>query len=253
MSKNWSVGLGIKYIRSDLAGNVTIPGSNTVAKPASTAAADVGVYHNNPNLTLAGRPAAFSFGATITDLGGKVTYTDNDNREFIPTNLRVGFAGTVEVDQFSKVVLMLDMNKLMVPSPAVYATDSSGNPTSTIIKGVDPHKTGMISGVFGSFTDAPGGLTQELQEIRFSPGIEYWYNDLFAVRGGFHYENKNVGNRKYATLGLGIRYNTFGLDFAYLIPIAQNNPLAETLRFTLHFDFAKQAKTTRPPSDEVGE
>ena len=218
MSNNWSVGLGIKYIRSDLAGNVTIPGSNTVAKPASTAAADIGVYHVNPNLTLAGRPTVFSFGATITDIGGKVTYTDNDNREFIPTNLRLGFAGTMEVDQFSKVTLMLDINKLMVPSTP--QRDSSGN----ITKGKDPHKTGVLSGMLGSFGDAPGGFSEELQEIILNPAVEYWYNDLFAARAGFHYENKNKGNRKYVTLGLGVRYNLFGLDFAYLIPVAQNNP-----------------------------
>jgi len=118
---------------------------------------------------------------------------------------------------------------------------------------VDPHKTGVLAGVLGSFTDAPGGFNQEIQEIVLNPGIEYWYNDLFAVRGGFHYENKNQGNRKYVTLGLGVRYNVFGLDFAYLVPVAQNNPLAETLRFTLHFDFAKQTKTAAPPSNEVGE
>ncbi len=252
MSTNWSVGLGIKYIRSDLAGNVTIPGSNTVAKPASTAAADIGVYHVNPNLTLAGRPTTFSFGATITDLGGKVTYTDNDNREFIPTNLRLGFAGTIEVDQFSKVTLMLDINKLMVPSTPTYRYDSTQS-KYVIEKGKDPHTTGVLSGVLGSFGDAPGGFSEELQEFILNPGIEYWYNDLFAARAGFHYENKNKGNRKYVTLGLGVRYNLFGLDFAYLIPVAQNNPLAETLRFTLHFDFAKQAKSTGPAPDEVGE
>lgn len=252
MSKNWSVGLGLKYIRSDLAGNVTIPGSNTVAKPASTAAADIGVYHLNPNLSLAGRPTSFAFGATITDLGGKVTYTDNDSREFIPTNLRIGFAGTIEVDQFSKVTLMLDINKLMVPSPAKYQYDSSSQ-KYVVTEGKDPRTTGVLSGVLGSFSDAPGGFSEELQEIILNPGIEYWYNDLFAARAGFHYENKNKGNRKYFTLGLGVRYNLFGLDFAYLIPVAQNNPLAETLRFTLHFDFAKQAKNTAPPADEVGE
>lgn len=252
MSKNWSVGLGLKYIRSDLAGNVTIPGSNTVAKPASTAAADIGVYHVNPNLTLGGRPTTFAFGATITDLGGKVTYTDNDNREFIPTNLRIGFAGTIEIDQFSKVTLMLDINKLMVPSPAKYKYDSTAG-KYVVVEGKDPHTTGVLSGVLGSFTDAPGGFSEELQEVILNPGIEYWYNDLFAARAGFHYENKNKGNRKYFTLGLGVRYNLFGLDFAYLIPVAQNNPLAETLRFTLHFDFAKQVKNTAPPADEVGE
>jgi hypothetical protein len=256
MSKNWSVGLGLKYLRSDLAGNVTIPGSNTVAKPASTAAADIGVYHNNNKLIVAGRPAQFSFGANISDLGGKVTYTDNDQREFIPTNLRLGVAGTIEVDQFSKVVLIFDVNKLMVPSTPTYKRDAGGNlvidPVTNkpiIDKGKDPHTTGVLSGVLGSFTDAPGGFNEELQEIILNPAIEYWYNDLFAVRAGYHYENKNKGNRKYVTLGLGVHYNVFGLDFAYLIPVAQNNPLAETLRFTLHFDFEK-VKDSAPVIEE---
>lgn len=244
MTNKWSVGMGLKYIRSDLAGNVTIPGSNTVAKPASTAAADIGVYHNNNNLTLAGRPAQFSFGLNISDIGGKVTYTDNDQREFIPTNLRMGVAGTVEVDQFSKVVLIFDINKLMVPSAPT--RDSTG----AIIKGRDPRQTGVLAGMLGSFGDAPGGFSEELQEIIFNPAAEYWYNDLFAVRAGYHYEHKNKGNRRYVTLGLGVRYNVFGLDFAYLIPIAQNNPLAETLRFTLHFDFEKKKASSAPIIEE---
>lgn len=256
MSKNWSVGLGIKYIRSDLAGNVTIPGSNTVAKPASTAAADIGVYHNNNKLIIAGRPAQFSFGANISDLGGKVTYTDNDQKEFIPTNLRLGVAGTIEVDQFSKVVLIFDVNKLMVPSNPTYKYDANGNLQTdangkpVIDKGRDPHTTGVLSGVLGSFSDAPGGFKEELQEIILNPAVEYWYNDLFSVRAGYHYENKFKGNRKYVTLGLGVRYNVFGLDFAYLIPVAQNNPLAETLRFTLHFDFEKAKASSAPVIEE---
>jgi hypothetical protein len=234
MSEKWSIGLGLKYLRSDLAGNTQIPNSNTVAKAASTAAADVGVYHTNNEAMLFGRPGAFSFGASIQNIGGKVTYTDNDNKSFIPTNLKIGFAQTIEVDQFSKVTFVLDINKLMVPSPP--ERDSLGN----ITKGKDPQTTGVISGMLGSFTDAPGGFSEELQEIIWNPAVEYWYNDLFAVRAGYHYEHKNKGNRKYVTLGLGVRYNMFGLDFAYLIPVAQNNPLAETLRFTLLFDFERQ-------------
>jgi len=244
MTNKWSVGLGLKYIRSDLAGNVTIPGSNTVAKPASTAAADIGVYHLNDKLTLAGRPAQFSFGGTIQNIGGKVTYTDNDQREFIPTNLKLGVAGTIEADQFSKIVLTVDINKLMVPSTP--QRDSTG----AIVKGKDPKTTGVLAGMLGSFGDAPGGFKEELQEISFSPAAEYWYNDLFAVRAGYHYENANKGNRKFVTLGLGLRYNVFGLDFAYLIPVAQSNPLAETLRFTLHFDFEKKKASSAPTIEE---
>lgn len=234
LSKKLSIAPTIKYIYSNLSGNLTIPGSSTVTKPANGAAVDLGVFYTT-DARISGMESKISFGAVISNFGSKITYTTSSNRDFIPTNLKIGGAYQIKVDQYSKFVIAADANKLLVPTPPV--RDSDGN----IVKGKDPNRS-MFSGVFGSFTDAPFGFREEMREIILCAAVEYWYNDLFAVRGGYFGENKYKGNRKYFTLGVGLRYEMFGIDFAYLIPMAQNNPLAETLRFTLHFDFKSKAR-----------
>lgn len=234
LSKKLSIAPTIKYIYSNLSGNLTIPGSSTVTKPANGAAVDLGVFYTT-DARISGMESKISFGAVISNFGSKITYTTTSNRDFIPTNLKVGGAYQIKVDQYSKFVIAADANKLLVPTPPI--RDGAGN----IVKGKDPNRS-MFSGVFGSFTDAPMGFREEMREIILSAAVEYWYNDLFAVRGGYFGENKYKGNRKYFTLGVGLRYEMFGIDFAYLIPMAQNNPLAETLRFTLHFDFKAKAR-----------
>jgi hypothetical protein len=234
LSNKFSIAPTIKYIYSNLSGNLTIPGSSTVTRPGNAAAIDLGAYYTT-DTRISNMDSKLSFGAVVSNFGSKIAYTTSGNKDFLPTNLKVGGALQLQVDQYSKFVIAVDVNKLMVPTPPI--RDVNGN----IVKGKDPNR-GMFSGVFGSFSDAPGGFREELREVIVSSGIEYWYNDLFAVRGGFFDENKYKGNRKYFTLGVGLRYNLFGLDFAYLIPMAQNNPLAETLRFTLHFDFKTKAR-----------
>lgn len=234
LSNKFSIAPVIKYIHSNLSGNLTIPNSTTVTKAANGAAVDLGVFYTTDS-RLSGMETKISLGAVISNFGSKITYTTTSNRDFIPTNLKVGGAYQIQVDQYSKFVIAADANKLLVPTPPIRDTD--GN----ITNGKDPNRS-MFSGVFGSFTDAPGGATEELREIMLAAAVEYWYNDLFAVRGGYFNENKYKGNRKYFTLGVGLRYEMFGIDFAYLIPMAQNNPLAETLRFTLHFDFKTKSK-----------
>lgn len=225
LSKNFSLGLGIKYFRSDLVGSYN-SGTGAVAKAINSISADIGAYYTK-DLLVSGKNSNISFGAVINDIGPKVTYTDVDNRNFIPTNLRLGSTYTIQADLYNKFSFSLDANKLMVPS-------QWNDSTST---GKNPNDMGMLEGMFGSFTDSDNGFKGEMKEIILCMGAEYWYNDLFAIRGGYHYENPQNGNRRYANVGIGIRYNSFGLDMAYLIPIQQSNPLAETLRFTLHFDF----------------
>jgi len=225
LSKNFSLGLGIKYFRSDLVGSYN-SGTGAVAKAINSISADIGAYYTK-DLLVSGKNSNISFGAVINDIGPKVTYTDVDNRNFIPTNLRLGSTYTIQADLYNKFCFSLDANKLMVPS-------QWNDSTST---GKNPNDMGMLEGMFGSFTDSDNGFKGEMKEIILCMGAEYWYNDLFAIRGGYHYENPQNGNRRYANVGIGIRYNSFGLDMAYLIPIQQSNPLAETLRFTLHFDF----------------
>jgi hypothetical protein len=235
LSKKFSLAPTIKYIYSNLSGNLTIPGSTTTTRPGNAAAVDLGAFYTT-DTRVSGMESKISFGAVISNFGSKISYTTSSRKDFIPTNLKIGTAFQLQVDQYSKVVFAVDANKLMVPTPGI--SNGQGG-----YIGYDPsNPPGMFSGVLQSFTDAPGGAKEELREIIVSGGIEYWYNDLLAIRGGFFDENKYKGNRKYFTLGMGIRYQSFGIDFAYLVPIVQNNPLAETLRFTLHFDFKTKAR-----------
>lgn len=213
LSENFSLGIGARFIRSNLAGNVTIGGGNQPfeSKPGNTAAVDVGVYYNtdlSQNLNL-------GLGANVSNIGGKIAYTNGDQKDFLPTNLKLGTAITYNLDPYNKLTFVLDANKLLVPSPGADSTQT------------------VLSGIFTSFGDAEGGFKEELQEINFSGGIEYWYNNLFAARAGYFYENPEKGNRKYLSLGLGLRYQKFGIDAAYLIPSEQGNPLAETMRFSI--------------------
>lgn len=213
LSENLSLGIGARFIHSNLAGNVNVGGSSTTfeSQPGNTAAVDVGIYYNKDlsskvNLALAGN---------ISNIGGKIAYTNADERDFLPTNLKVGTAVTYNLDAYNKLTFVLDANKLLVPSPGGDRSQS------------------VVSGIFSSFGDAEGGFTEEMQEVNLSGGVEYWYNDLFAARAGYFYENPDKGGRQYVSLGLGLRYQKFGIDAAYLIPSQQGNPLAETLRFTL--------------------
>jgi hypothetical protein len=148
----------------------------------------------------------------------------------LPANLKIGVANTINLDDYNQVTFTLDFNKLLVPTPPI--RDANEN----IIKGKDDNVS-VPAGIFGSFTDAPGGFSQELQQITFSPGFEYWYNQLFAIRAGYFYENPNNGGSHYLTLGVGFKYEIFNFDFSYLMASQQNSPLANTLRFTLIANF----------------
>lgn len=231
LSDYLSIGVGIRFIHSNLAGNFDFTTFNS--KPGNTVSGDVSLYYTR-DVNWGGRDINLAFGANLSNLGPKVTYSDRENREFIPTNLRLGTAITYNLDPYNKFTLALDFNKLMVPTPPVYDTFAYTPGTRIpILAGRNPDRS-FLSGVTGSFSDAPGGFKEELQEVAISTGLEYWYKDLFSVRGGYFSEHQLKGNRQYFTLGAGLRYSKVGLDFAYLIPRQQNNPLAETLRFTLH-------------------
>jgi hypothetical protein len=184
-----------------------------------------------------------------------MTYSNRDavgTSNFIPTNMRLGGSLSINIDEYNSISFILDANKLMVPTPPIYKRDSKGaamydvdgNPI--ILLGKDPNR-GTAAGILGSFNDAPGGYKEELREIDYATGMEYWYNKLFAIRAGYFYESPTKGNRQYFTLGAGVKYNVFGLDFAYLIPTDQRNPLENTLRFSLTFDFdAFKAQNAAP-------
>lgn len=224
LSKRIGASLGAKWIHSNLTGGVSVSQGGQViqTQAGNSVAMDLGFFYQNPELRVSGKPARLNIGATITDLGSKMTYTNPENAQFIPTKLRLGSALEMDVDQYNKFGVSLEFSKLMVPS-----------------EGGSSDK-GLVEGVFGSFADA--SFKREMQEIMMAIGAEYIYANALALRAGYYYENPNVGSRRHFTLGLGLMYKGFGFDFAYLIPTDQNNPLQNTIRFTLTFD--KIAKTS---------
>lgn len=232
LTEELSLGVTGKYIHSNLTGSF-ISGT-TESQPGNSVAADIGVFYSS-DLMLSGRNSHLALGAAISNIGSKLTYASDDDKDFIPTNLRLGTAFSTSLDPFNSLTFALDFNKLMVPTPPTY--DVNGN----IIAGEDPDRP-LLSGMFGSFSDAPNGFNEEIKEVTVSAGAEYWYNETFAARLGYFYEHEDKGNRKYLTVGLGFRYQKFGIDFAYLVPQEQEHPLAETLRFSLLFSFDKETQ-----------
>jgi hypothetical protein len=229
LSDNFSVAIAARYIYSNLAsGDV----NGQVIKAGTAFATDLSLFYTKDFEKDDGVKNTWNVGAAFTNIGTKISYTSSaTNKDFIPTNMGLGTSYTFGLDQMNKIMLALDINKLLVPTP-----DSSG----------DYRNKSVISGIFSSFGDAPGGMSEELQEISVSAGGEYSYNDQFFVRTGYFYENKNKGNRKYVTAGIGVKYNMFGLNFSYLVPSGngiQRNPLSNTLRFSLVFDLGFKADT----------
>ncbi len=211
LTEQLSLGITAKYIFSNLTGAFT----GNEAQPGHSVATDLGIFYTKL-IERSARNNTLSLGAAISNIGAKISYTNGDNADFIPTNLKLGAAYTTELDPHNKFTFALDFNKLLVPTPPADADKS------------------LLSGIFGSFSDAPGGAKEELKEIMISTGIEYWYNDTFAARLGYFNENSLKGNRKYLTIGTGFRRNSFGFDVAYLVPTnKREHPLAETLRFTI--------------------
>lgn len=233
LSDNFSTGLTLKYVRSDLASGQEVSTGNII-NAAQAVAADLGFFYTNPEMTIGGKPAELSIGAAITNIGNKVSYTQDDTKDFIPTNLGLGSNLRLDLNEHNSIAIALDINKLMVPTP-----DSSFNTINGNLDSPDnPRNKPLLSGMFGSFADAPGGFSEEMQELMYSVGLEYWYNKQFAVRAGYFNEHRLKGNRKFLTLGLGLRYSVFGFNFSYIVPTtSQRNPLDNTLRFSLTFDF----------------
>ena len=239
-----------RFIYSNLTMGQYVLGMAT--KPGTSIASDVAVYYER-NVDLFNTDAIFAWGINISNIGSKISYSDdNIQKDFIPTNLRLGPSLTFDLDDYNRISVLVDVNKLLVPTPPVYAVDADNQPVigddgrQLIAKGKDPEVSVPV-GMLQSFYDAPGGFSEELREYNIGAGFEYWYDKQFALRGGYFHEHATKGNRKYFTLGVGLRYNVFGLDFSYLVPVAQKHPLENTLRFTLSFDFdAFRAQQLRP-------
>jgi hypothetical protein len=231
--ENFSLGLTVRYINSAIVtSNTAISGSGGHAGDAI--AADISMY-SSKTLRQFGQDARFSYGIDISNIGTKMGYYTGGQKYFLPTNLRAGFADEISIDDLSKFTFTLDINKLLVATPPL--RDANGN----VVSGRDDDRS-VASGILGSFTDAPGGFSEEMKEITFSPGLEYMYNKQFAIRTGYFYENPAKGDRRYLTLGAGYKYQEFALDFSYLIASQSSSPLANTLRFTLGYSFGSVKK-----------
>jgi hypothetical protein len=220
--------------------------NNSHIIPGLAGAADISLFYTkkfkqgklyNHNLNV---------GLNISNIGNKVSYSDNDalSRDFLPANFRFGIAYDMYFDRYNKLTLAFDVNKLLVPTPPVYRTDSTGNVEINgagdpiVEKGKEPRTISAAAAVFTSWADAPGGFEEEMKEFILNFGLEYTYNDLLSIRAGYFNEAKTKGARKYMTFGVGIKYSVFAIDAAYILPVAsRNHPLANTLRFTLSFDF----------------
>ncbi|MSQ79464.1 MAG: type IX secretion system outer membrane channel protein PorV [Flavobacteriaceae bacterium] len=231
LSKQFSAGVALRFIYSNLAGNISLQGGQQ-AKPGIAGAGDLSFYYTTKEFNLNTKKSLFTWGLNISNIGNKITYTNSTNRDFIPINLRTGVSLKSEIDDYNAIMVNLEFTKLLVPTRPQY--DSL---TGAIKKGIDPN-VAVAQGMFQSFYDSPGGFREEMREINTMIGFEYWYAKQFAARAGYFNESPFKGNRRYFTFGIGLRYNVFGLDFAYLIPLLQRNPLENTLRFSLQFNFA---------------
>lgn len=225
--ESFSLGTAVRYIYSNLFSGQFSAGQQTQAGTAL--GIDVSAYFKKPTIFL-GKDAILAGGINISNIGTKMNYVAGDPGYFLPTNLKIGAASTFILDDFNQFTVALDFNKLLVPTQPVYDTNGK------IISGKDPDRS-VPAGIFGSFSDAPGGFKEELQEVSIAAGMEYWYDQQFALRGGYFYENPRKGNQRYFTLGAGLKYNVFNIDFAYLLADVKKSALANTLRFSLLFNF----------------
>jgi len=224
--EDFSLGATLRYIYSNLASGQFASGQ---VRGGNAIAVDVSGLYKTP-VNLFGKQAVFSAGANISNIGTKMNYSDVGQGFFLPTNFKLGGASTIILDDYSTFTFALDFNKLLVPTQPIY--DANNN----IVSGKDPNRS-VPAGIFGSFSDAPGGFSEELKEVGISTGVEYWYNQQFAIRAGYNHQSPMKGDSRYFTLGLGLKYNVFNIDFSYLLANAQTSPLANTLRFGLLFNF----------------
>jgi hypothetical protein len=263
LSDRFSIGLNGKFVYSNLTGGLTVPGVSTKAGVAG--ATDISFSYYNEDARFFGISGAFTSAATINNIGNKISYSDLENRDFLPMNLKIGNSYRADFDKYNSVTFALDFQKLLVPTPAAFAKI---NDTVRMISGMNSD-VGVISGLVQSFYDAPGvvkkdengnyvqnpdgtyeveknsRIKEELSEINLALGMEYWYNQVLCIRTGVFLENKNKGNRKYLTLGVGLKYNKFGFDLSYLAAFnGKQSPLANTLRYSILYTISGNGKSS---------
>ena len=236
LSETFSAAVGLRYIYSNM-------GQMDDLTPGSAFAADLAMYHNG-YLNIGNRECQLGWGLNINNIGSKISYEEGTTSEFIPTNLRLGASLLIPIDEYNTFSISADANKLLVPTRPTMdqyiketgADEQDYSGYTSWLMDAGYYNISPISGIFKSFSDAPGGFKEEMQEIQWSAGVEYSYNNQFFLRAGYHYEHPNKGNRKYYTLGAGFKMNVFSIDAGYIISASQSNPLDQTLRFSLAFD-----------------
>ena len=229
LSEKFSIAAGVRWIYSDLTYNYS-----DTSSPGSAFAVDLAAYYQN-YVNIGQRECQLGIGLDISNVGSKINFGGDENSEFLPANLRLGASLMVPVDEYNRFSIAVDANKPLVPTMPV-KMDGESDEDFITRKQNDYYDVSPISGIFKSFGDAPGGFKEEMQEIRWSVGAEYVYNDKFSLRAGYHHESENKGNREYFTVGAGFKMNVFSLDAGYVIATAKSNPLDQTLRFSLSFD-----------------
>ncbi|MBO9727922.1 MAG: type IX secretion system outer membrane channel protein PorV [Chitinophaga sp.] len=243
LGKHMSLAIGVRYIRSQLGQGSY---NSLQQKPASAVAGDISYYYQNTKdlLDFGNR---YCFGVSITNIGSKLQYTDDNTRKsFLPMNLRIGGGYTFVHTADHEFTLSLDINKLLVPTPPIYALDSNGIETSQILKGKDPNR-GLVSAIFSSFGDAPGGFNEELREFTIGSGVEYAYRQVFFVRAGYFYEHPNKGYRQHFSAGMGVRVSNLALDLAYQLPTGESLVQKRTLKFSLVYNIGGTRDETVQP------
>jgi len=234
LSDYFSGALVLRFIRSDISGG---SGVTEDYNPGYSFAADLGFYYQHP-LGIGNKDGEIAWGLNFSNLGTKISYTEGADKQFIPANIRVGVRYTFDIDEYNSISAAFDLNKLMVPTPPLYADTTDDGTTNPVIVAGYPTPTSLPLSWIQSFYDAPGGFEEEMKEIMYSVGLEYWYRNQFAMRAGYFHESESKGNRQYFGAGIGLKLNMFFIDFSYLISTSgRNNPLANTMRFTLGFNF----------------
>lgn len=235
LAENFSAAITGKFIYSNLAAGQQLEGGEII-EAGLAGAADISFTYNN-EIDLGSTDSDLMIGLAISNIGSKITYTRSLDRDFLPANLGLGAAWTLNLDEYNSLTFATDINKLLVPSPCL------GGPSECDLDGnqmTDYKEQSSIAAAFNSFGDAPEGFSEEMREFMYSFGVEYWYDQQFAVRAGYFNEHVTKGGRKFLTVGVGLKYNIFGLNFSYLVPTTnQRNPLDNTLRFSLLFDFGQ--------------
>jgi hypothetical protein len=243
LSDNLGAGIALRYINSNLASGTY---NGTSYKAGSAVAADLSIFNDGTAGSEDG--SGFNWGITLSNLGSRISYTnDATQKDYIPANLGLGIAYTKVFDETSKVTFGLDVNKLLVPTPPLFSNNSTAQDSIDL---ADYRNKGVVNSWFSSFGDAPGGFSEELKEFQISAGAEYMYNNQFAFRAGYFYEAPTKGDRKYFTLGAGLNYDMFGLNFSYLVPSGSGvnrNPLSNTVRFSIIFNLDKETNLTATP------